>query len=63
MLQSDVVWQTHHRLDNVYGWNVMKVDMSLKFTRSKSAQVYMEDNSDFYSNWEKTANLRDMLLE
>ncbi|MCH2209330.1 MAG: prepilin-type N-terminal cleavage/methylation domain-containing protein [Lentisphaerales bacterium] len=63
MLHSDLIWSNIHKYNGVNGWNVMKVDTSLKFTQNIRAQAYRDNNSDIFGNWEKAALIRDMLLE
>ena len=63
MIHADALWNSYHVHNDVYGWNVTRVDNSLKFVKSTKAKTYLLSNSGFWNDWPKTGTLRDALLD
>ena len=62
MMLSDYIGKNHHYKYGTPGWNVSKVDSSIKFVRSKEAYSYVLSNDDIWNSWNKGATIREFLL-
>ena len=68
MLHADAIFNKYsgekfynHMFEGKAGWNVMRVDGSLKFVQSSSTQVFVAIH-DLFNNWPDTETARDDLL-
>lgn len=62
MWLSDNLWNSQHFNSRTHGWNVSKVDLSLKYVKNNEVFSYIEANSDIWSNWGKCNTVRNALL-
>lgn len=63
MFFADDLWTISHNRAGQEGWNVSRVDMSIKFIKSQSAFSYMNSISSEWSDWPKTSTIRDFLIQ
>ena len=64
IIMGDVLWKKYHVYEGSQGWNISRVDSTVKFVKSRQASAYIDANKKaFFSSWGKTRVLRDMLNE
>jgi prepilin-type N-terminal cleavage/methylation domain-containing protein len=62
MFLSDYIAKNFHK-KYAKGWNVAKVNGSIKFVKSSEAYGFVNSNSTIWSNWTLAQNIREMLLK
>lgn len=63
MLISDYIATKSHDNHGIPGWNVTRANGSTKFKRSSMASVYVDANSNIWSDWSKDIIMREFLLK